>query len=222
MWSKCEKNTNRVWSLLLICWVTGGIWPAEKLSYQNIVGGGGLNGFVCFFKYCWFGCIKTHMSYLTYYKWTDSIGQLSHQMQCKVVLEITIPVGARICQQLDVFHQRNLPKILGITWKDHVTNMEVLSRTEQRRWQDIVAERRLQMAGHIIGMPPGRPANHAMSWTPRGSGRRRGRPTKTWRSTFKEDLVDPEVDCDSVRTVTTNKSRWRTRAAHCLVKDRRI
>ena len=59
---------------------------------------------------------------------------------------------ARICQQLDVFHQRNLWKILGITWKDHVTNMEVLSRTGQRRLQDIVfvAERRLRMAGHII------------------------------------------------------------------------
>ena len=28
------------------------------------------------------------------------------------------------------------------------------------------------MAGHIIRMPPGRPANHTMSWTPRGSGRR--------------------------------------------------
>jgi len=27
----------------------------------------------------------------------------------------------RIRQQLDVFHQRNLWKILGITWKDHVT-----------------------------------------------------------------------------------------------------
>jgi len=59
-----------------------------------------------------------------------------------------------------------------------VTNMEVLSRTGQRRLQDIVAERQLRMAGHIIRMPPGRPANHAMSWTPRGSGRRRGRPTK--------------------------------------------
>jgi len=56
-------------------------------------------------------------------------------------------------------------------WKDHVTNVEVLSRTGQRRLQDIVAERRLRMAGHIIRMPPGRPANHAMSWTPRGSGR---------------------------------------------------
>jgi len=79
---------------------------------------------------------------------------------------------ARIRQQLDVFHQRDLRKILGITWKDRVTNMEVLSRTGQRRLQDIVAERRLRIAGHIIRMPPGQPANRAMSWTPRGSGRR--------------------------------------------------
>ena len=67
----------------------------------------------------------------------------------------------------------NAGKILGITWKDHVTNMEVLSRIGQRRLQDILAERRLQTAGQIIRMPPGRPANHAMSWTPRGSGRQR-------------------------------------------------
>jgi len=100
--------------------------------------------------------------------------------------------------------------------------MKVLSRTRQRRLQDIVAERRLRMAGHIIRMPPGRPANHVMSWTPRGSGRRRGRPVKTWRSTFKEDLVDRGVDWNSVRAVATNRSRWRTRAAHCPVEDRWI
>jgi len=69
---------------------------------------------------------------------------------------------AIICQQPDVFHQCNLWKILGITWKDHVTNMEVLSQTGQRRLQDIVAERQLRMAGHIIRMPVP-PANHAMS-----------------------------------------------------------
>ena len=32
---------------------------------------------------------------------------------------------ARIRQQLDVYHQRNLQKILGIAWNDHMTNMEV-------------------------------------------------------------------------------------------------
>ena len=40
---------------------------------------------------------------------------------------------ARIRQQLDVFQQRNLRKILGIMWKDLVTNMQVLSRSGQRR-----------------------------------------------------------------------------------------
>jgi len=50
----------------------------------------------------------------------------------------------------------------------------------------------------------------------------RGRPTKTWRSTFKEDLVDTGVDWNSVRAVATNRSRWRNLAAHCPDKDRRI
>jgi len=103
-----------------------------------------------------------------------------------------------------------------------MSNIEVLKRTGQRRLQDIVAERRLWMAGHIIRMPPGRPANRAMSWTPRESGRKRGRPTKTWRSTFKEDLVDRRVDWNSVRAVVTDRHRWRTLAAHCPDKDWRI
>ena len=94
---------------------------------------------------------------------------------------------------------RNLRKILGITWKDHMTNMKMLSRTGQ----DIVAERRLWRAGHIIRIPPGWPANHAMSWTPRGIGRQRGSPTKTWQSTFKEDVVDRGVDWNSIRAVAT-------------------
>jgi len=72
---------------------------------------------------------------------------------------------ARIGQQLDVFNQHNLWKILGMT------NTEVLSWTGQQRLQDIAAEIRLRMASHIIRMPPGRPANHAMLWTPCGSGR---------------------------------------------------
>jgi len=41
-------------------------------------------------------------------------------------------------------------------------------------------------------------------------------------STFKEDLVDRGVDWNSVWAVATNRSRWRTLAAHCPVKDRRI
>jgi len=129
---------------------------------------------------------------------------------------------AKICQQLDVFYQRNLRKILGITWKDHVTNMEVLSRTGQRRLHGHCSRETTSDGRPYHQDATGRPANHAMSWTLRGSGRRRGRPTKTWRSTFKEDLVDRGVDWNSVRAVAINRSRRRTLAAHCPVKDRRI
>jgi len=58
----------------------------------------------------------------------------------------------RIQLRLDVFHQRNLRKILVIRWKDKMTNEEVLQRTEQKRLQDIVAER-FQFAGHIAHQP---------------------------------------------------------------------
>jgi len=44
----------------------------------------------------------------------------------------------RTQQKLDVFHQRNLRKIIGVSWKDHVPNSEVLKRTGERRLQDIV------------------------------------------------------------------------------------
>jgi len=40
----------------------------------------------------------------------------------------------------DVFHQGNLRKIIGVTWKDKVSNAEVLARTGQRRLQVIVGE----------------------------------------------------------------------------------
>jgi len=38
-----------------------------------------------------------------------------------------------IQNKLDVFHQRNLRKIIGVTWKDKVSNAEVLAHTGQRR-----------------------------------------------------------------------------------------
>ena len=93
-----------------------------------------------------------------------------------------------IQNKLDVFHQRNLRKIIGVTWKDKVSNAEVLARTGQRRLQDIIGERRFRFAGHVMRIAPERPARRAIKWTPADGRRKRGRPKKTWQSTFREDL----------------------------------
>ena len=104
-----------------------------------------------------------------------------------------------------------------------MTNMEVLSRIGQRTLQDIVAERRLRMAGHIIRMPPGddQPITPCLGPLVVVADddvvqRILGGPH------FKEDLMDRAVHWNSVRAVATNRSRWRTLAAYCSVKDRRI
>jgi len=74
------------------------------------------------------------------------------------------------------------------TWKDNVTNTDVLKRTGQRRLQDIVGERRFRFAGLVLRMTPERPAHSAIDWIPVDGRKRRGRPRKTWRSTFCDDL----------------------------------
>ena len=73
---------------------------------------------------------------------------------------------AHIQNKLDVFHRRNLRKIIGVTWKDKMTNTEVLVRTNHRRMKNIVAERRPRCARHIIRMAPERPARNVMDWIP--------------------------------------------------------
>ena len=87
-----------------------------------------------------------------------------------------------------------------------MTNAEVLVRTNQRRMQDIGAERRLRFAGHIIRMAPERPARNAMDWIQVDGKRGRGRPKKTWRSTLRDDLQKRGITWDEAKTLANDRS----------------
>jgi len=63
-------------------------------------------------------------------------------------------------RMLDVFNRRCLRNILGISWKDHLTNADLLHRKGMMNLQDIVADRR-RFIGHILDYHrPGRQAQH--------------------------------------------------------------
>ena len=68
---------------------------------------------------------------------------------------------AAISKRLNVFHQKYLRKILKISYLDHITNEEVLRRAQSRPLQQIVTERRVKFAGHILRMSEDRPAKVA-------------------------------------------------------------
>ena len=58
-------------------------------------------------------------------------------------------------------------------------------------------------------MAPDRPAHRAIEWTPADSRRKRGRPKKTWRSTFREDLQARGVSWSEKETMAADRVRWR-------------
>ena len=64
-----------------------------------------------------------------------------------------------IAHRLDVFHRRSLRTILGISWRNHATHEEVMSRAGMERLQDIVST---TMAGYILRLQRERPAYTAM------------------------------------------------------------
>ena len=128
---------------------------------------------------------------------------------------------ASITNKLDVFHRRCLRTILRISWRDHITNEEVMKRAGVAALSDIVSERRKRMTGHVLRLPRERPASVAMDWMPEGGKRKRGRPKKTWRQTAKEDLSEMGVSWHGARRVVRDRSKWRGLVAQCSNRNGR-
>jgi len=55
---------------------------------------------------------------------------------------------------LDAFDQWCLRHLLGITWQDHITNIEVRERTGLPAVSETISQRRLFMLDHVSRMPP--------------------------------------------------------------------
>uniref|UniRef100_A0A915I7N6 Uncharacterized protein n=1 Tax=Romanomermis culicivorax TaxID=13658 RepID=A0A915I7N6_ROMCU len=89
-----------------------------------------------------------------------------------------------INNKLDVFQQRCLCETLKIRYTDHITNEEVLRWSGAVKLHNIIARRRLRLAGHVLRMDCSRIPRIAMHWQPRGAKRPQQRPRNTWRRTI--------------------------------------
>jgi len=69
---------------------------------------------------------------------------------------------------------------MGISWRDHITNHEVMARSEQMALHDTVAIRRRRFVGHILRLPTTRPASLALEWIPEDGRRKVGWTRRTW------------------------------------------
>jgi len=110
---------------------------------------------------------------------------------------------------------------LGISWRDHITNEEVMARSEQMALHDTVATRRRRLVGHILRLLTTRPVSLALEWIPEDGRRRVGRPRRTWQDTLKEDLDPLGVDWSDARDTANDRARWRQLVARCSAQNGR-
>ena len=99
--------------------------------------------------------------------------------------------------------------------------LKLMKMAEMRDLQDIVIERRRRFAGHILRLPEERPAKVAMTWTPRMGRRKKGRPKKTWRQTFREDLDEMGMAWNSAAETANDRVKWRKLVARCSSRSGR-
>ena len=126
----------------------------------------------------------------------------------------TWKISVKSRKRLDAFQQRCLRRILGVTYRDRITNNEIYRRTGTKPFSHVIETRRLKYAGHVIRMPPDRDPKVALKWRPDGT-RRRGRPRLTWRRTFEQDLERRNIEPSRVEEIASDRSAWSVLAAQC-------
>jgi len=108
------------------------------------------------------------------------------------------PLTVTLSRKLEAAHCRWLRGILGITWRDKVTNGEVRKRTRQILLEKVIRERRMRWIGHVARMDEVRIPKEALHWEVAGSKRRPGRPRMNWRDVVKKDLQRMGLTWDEV------------------------
>lgn len=120
------------------------------------------------------------------------------------------PAYATQEDKLNAFHMRCLRRLLGVTWRDKVTNNTVLSRTKVNSLYSTMAKRRLRWLGHVRRMDDGRiPKDLLYGELERGK-RKTGRPLLRFKDACKRDMKAFDIAPDDWEKLASDRVQWRS------------
>ena len=145
---------------------------------------------------------------------------VSIRVKCKVyraVVLTTLLYGAETwtvyrtqVKKLHAFMMRQLRTILNLTWKDKVTNTEILKRAGLPSMADILIEKGLWWLGHVHRMGHERlPRQLLYSQLCEGK-RNHGRPRLRFKDVAKRNMKWREVDAERWQGIAKNRAVWRS------------
>jgi hypothetical protein len=87
----------------------------------------------------------------------------------------TWPMTVANMKRLEAAHHKWQRKILGVIWKDKISNEKIRERTGMEKLELIIRRRRLRWFGHVNRMEDNSIAKQAMKWSPADGKRIRHR-----------------------------------------------
>ena len=129
------------------------------------------------------------------------------------------PLTATLTKSLDAAHHRWQRSILGILWKDRITNVAVRTRTGQQTMDNILRERRLRWLGHVFRMDHQRIPQQALYWQVPGYKRGPGRPRANRRGIVSKDLRKMGFTWEEAEVAALDRHGWRRSVTQCVQLD---
>ena len=126
-------------------------------------------------------------------------------------------------RRLNAFHLRCLRRLLGITWQDRVTNIDVLSRANLPSMFAILTQRRLRWLGHVTRMDDGRIPKDLLYGELATGTRPTGRPALRFKDVCKRDLKAGGLNPPDLESAASDRDSWRitTQAVTKEAEERR-
>ena len=110
------------------------------------------------------------------------------------------------------FESGCLRKIMKVRWYEHISEVEIRSRSGQRSIIERIKESRWRWYGHVLRMPEDRLPKQTTKWNAEGS-RRRGRPKDTWRRTIQREMRLKNLREDDISNLAEDRTAWRSLVA---------
>ncbi|XP_047995606.1 uncharacterized protein LOC125233589 [Leguminivora glycinivorella] len=114
-------------------------------------------------------------------------------------------------RRLNAFHMRCLRTILGVTWRDHITNERVLDLAGCYSITATLKQRRLRWLGHVLRMDPDRLPRAVMLSEIAYAKRPIGRPLLRFKDSCKRDMLSFGIDPSTWEAEALNRADWRHR-----------
>ena len=120
------------------------------------------------------------------------------------------PLTGTLSSRLDGFDSRALRSILGIHWRDLVSNETVRTLAGQPPASSLAARRRVCWYGHVLRLPPHHSSRAILDFDLGSFGwkRPRGAPRTRWLDVVKRDLDQLGLDPAAIEPLAQVRDKW--------------